>query len=206
MPTAPSTSASLLGRLAGPAVDEAAWAQFVDRYAPVIYDWCRQWRLQPADAEDVTQAVLVRLVRRLQAFHYDPALAFRKWLWTVARHAWFDYLAECGPARNVGTEYLAEVAAREDLLARLDGEFDRERLEEASARVRLRVEPRTWDAFRLTAVEGLPGVAAARRLGMSVAAVFKAKSKVLRMLREELRRLDGRPDPGDDHDLGGSEP
>jgi len=63
-------------------------------------------------------------------------------------------------------------------------------LKEAAARVRLRVEPRTWDAFHLLAIEGRSGAEVARRLEMKVATVFVARSKVQRMLCEEITRLD----------------
>jgi RNA polymerase sigma-70 factor (ECF subfamily) len=56
--------------------------------------------------------------------------------------------------------------------------------------VRERVTGPTWDAFRLTAQEGLPAAEAGARLGLPVASVFKAKSNVLKMLREELDRLE----------------
>jgi RNA polymerase sigma-70 factor (ECF subfamily) len=57
--------------------------------------------------------------------------------------------------------------------------------------VRQRVESSTWEAFRLTAQEGLPGAETAERLGLQVAAVFKAKSRVQRMIREEVAKLEG---------------
>jgi RNA polymerase sigma-70 factor (ECF subfamily) len=52
------------------------------------------------------------------------------------------------------------------------------------------VEPRTWEAFELLAIQGCTGAEAASRLKMKVATVFVARSKVQRMLREELARLD----------------
>ncbi len=73
-------------------------------------------------------------------------------------------------------------------MRRLDEEFDQELLAEAAERVRRRVEPHTWEAFRLTALEGLSGAVAAEQLGMKVVTVFKAKSKVRKMLREEVAR------------------
>ena len=87
-------------------------------------------------------------------------------------------------------ERLAAVEAQEDLACRLAEAFDQEVLKEAAARVRLRVEPRTWDAFHLLAVEGRSGAEAAQQLRMKVATVFVARSKVQRMLREEVSRLD----------------
>jgi hypothetical protein len=54
-----------------------------------------------------------------------------------------------------------------------------------------RVEPQTWEAFRLTACENWQGEDVAAALGMNVTAVFKAKSRVLAFIRQEVRRLDG---------------
>jgi RNA polymerase sigma-70 factor (ECF subfamily) len=48
------------------------------------------------------------------------------------------------------------------------------------------VEPHTWEAFRLTAQEGLSGAEAAARLHMTVTAVFKPGSRVQQMLRERV--------------------
>jgi len=74
---------------------------------------------------------------------------------------------------------------------RLEAEFDQELLEEATARVRLRVVSHTWEAVRLVALEHRSGAEAAAELCMQVATVFVAKSKVRKMLREGLRRLEG---------------
>ncbi len=60
----------------------------------------------------------------------------------------------------------------------------------ACTRARARVEPQTWEAFRLTAYEGFSGDEVAARLGMTRATVFKAKSRVLGLLREEIKLLD----------------
>jgi RNA polymerase sigma factor (sigma-70 family) len=190
------TSATLLGRLRQGAADQAAWSEFVRRYGRLIYHWCRRWRLREAEAEEVTQAVLVRLVEKLRGFDYDPARSFRAYLKTLTHYAWCDLLEgrrrpDAGSGDSNVVEALASVAARDDLTNRLQREFDEEVLELATERVRLRVEPHTWDAFRLTALEGQSGAAAAARLGMKVASLFAAKSKVQRLLREEVRQLQG---------------
>src|SRR5438132_14128374 len=92
----PETSPTLLARLRHSPADQTAWGEFVDRYGPRIYAWCRHWRLQEADAQDVTQAVLVRLAEKMRAFAYDPQRSFRGWLKTLARHAWDDLRAARG--------------------------------------------------------------------------------------------------------------
>jgi RNA polymerase sigma factor (sigma-70 family) len=191
------TSASLLGRLRQKMVDPADWAEFVRRYGPIIYGWCRRWKLQEADAEDVAQAVLVKLVAKIRTFRYDPSRSFRAYAKTLAHYAWCDHiesLRKPGVAGTGDSEVVAQLdgmSARDDLQGRLSEAFDREILEEAMVRVRGRVEPHTWEAFRLMAVEGLSGAEAAQRVGQTVVFVFKAKSKVQRMLREDVRRFEG---------------
>jgi RNA polymerase sigma-70 factor (ECF subfamily) len=83
--------------------------------------------------------------------------------------------------------------AHEELLVRIEAEYDLELLETASRRVRKRVETHTWQAFRLLAVEGLSGREAAEQLGMKLGSVFAARSKVQRMVREEVESLDVAP-------------
>src|SRR5437899_6570468 len=85
------TSPTLLGRLRHAPTDQEAWSEFVDRYGPKIYAWCRQWGLQEADAEDVTQAVLLRLAERMRDFAYDVGKSFRGWLRTLTHHALSDF-------------------------------------------------------------------------------------------------------------------
>jgi RNA polymerase sigma factor (sigma-70 family) len=189
------TSASLLGRLKRDPTDQAAWTEFVRRYGPKVYGWCRRWKLQQADAQDVVQTILQKLAVKLRNFAYDPALSFRGWLRTITEHAVSDFLAErrrpgLGSGDSEILDRLEKIEARVDLLERLKEEFDQEILEEALARVQTRVPPQRWEAFRLTALEGLSGAEAAQRLGMKVATVFTAKSKVQKLVQEEIRRLE----------------
>jgi RNA polymerase sigma factor (sigma-70 family) len=189
------TSPTLLGRLRHNPSDQTAWGQFVQRYTPQIYGWCRRWNLQPADAEEVTQNVLLKLVEKLRGFDYDPARSFRSWLKTLTHHAWVDYLDGL-KARGLGGDdsqvvaLLERIEARDDLVHRLETEYDQELLEEAMARVRGRVEPQTWEAFRLTSVEGLSGAEAARRIPMKEPMVFVARGRVLKLLRQEVQKLE----------------
>src|SRR5262249_49676462 len=188
------TRPSLLLRLRQAPPDQQSWAEFIDRYGRQIHAWCQRWGLQEADAQDVTQTVLLQLATRLRTFSYDPALRFRAWLKTLTHHAWSDFLragrpAEKGSGDSSVQSLLDNVQARDELAVRLQETFDQELLELAVAAVRSRVEERTWEAYRLTAGEGLSGAEAAARLGMQVGTVYKAKSKVHAMLQETLRQM-----------------
>lgn len=56
-------------------------------------------------------------------------------------------------------------------------------------RIRGQFEPRTWQAFRAVAVDGRPAADVAAELGVTVGAVYMARSRVLKRLQEELDGL-----------------
>src|SRR4051794_37476638 len=193
--TLPTTRVTLLTQLRQDPSDQAGWDEFVERYGRHIYRWCRQWKLQDADAEDVTQDILMKLAQKLPAFAYDPSRSFRGWLKTVAHHAWRDFEDSRRHVRSAASDSHAEalilsIEAREDLTHRLEEAFDLELLELATVRVRLRVAPHTWEAFRLLALDGLPVAEVAAKVRMQVAMVYVAKSKVQKMLQEEIGKLE----------------
>jgi RNA polymerase sigma-70 factor (ECF subfamily) len=190
------TSVTLLARLQHTPADQTAWAEFVERYGPRIHAWCRRWGLQEADAQDVAQTVLLKVLGAMQSFRYDPSQKFRAWLKTITHHAWQDLVrgrrktVEGGDAARAD-DPLQALAARDDLGEQLEAAYEQELVNCALVRVRPRVLPLTWEAFRLTALEGLSGARASARLGMAVTSVYKAKSNVLKLLEAEVQYLDG---------------
>ncbi len=194
------TSPTLLGRLRAAPHDQAAWSEFVQRYGPVVHGWCRHWGLQEADAADVTQNVLLELARQMRSFEYDPAKRFRSWLRTVAHRAWCDFLdgrrrSQVGTGDTGVVELLASVPAADGLLNELEAAYEQEVLNRAMQFVRPRVESQTWEAFRLTVLEGLPAPAASKQLSLPIGSVYQAKSRVQRMLRVVIQELERFPDP-----------
>ncbi len=189
-----STSITLLARLREEPANAEVWQEFVRRYRPRIYASCLAWHLQPADADDVTQVVLVRLVEKLRDFRYDPSQSFRGWLKVVTRRTLSDYLAkarrEPGGGDSAVQRMLENVEARESVVQAVEQAYDRELLDEALRRVRQRVPEQQWEAFRLTALESVAGAEVSRRLGMRVSTVYSSRSKVQKQVREELERLE----------------
>jgi RNA polymerase sigma factor (sigma-70 family) len=189
------TSLTLMELLREQPQNALAWDTFVRRYHPKIYGWCKAWGLQEADAEDVAQDVLAKLTQKMASFRYDQSRCFRAWLKTVTQRVLSDLMADrkrslSGPAFPM----LVTRDARADLERRVEEIFNRELLEVAMARVRARVAQPTWDAFRLLALEECTGAQASQSLGMPIASVFVAKHRVQKMLKEEIRRLDGSVD------------
>jgi RNA polymerase sigma-70 factor (ECF subfamily) len=197
--SASPTSTSLLLRVATLPPDQDAWSQFARRYGPCILRWCCAWGAQDADAEDITQAVLTRLSVKLPGFRRDPSQKFRGYLKKVAADAFHDALRRNRRHRAAGgsenLDLLASQQARDDLVSRIEREFDLELLEEATRSVRNRVETKTWNAYQSTACDRRPAREVAEVLGMKVATVYKAKSSVLKMLQEEVQKLEDGCDP-----------
>jgi RNA polymerase sigma-70 factor (ECF subfamily) len=196
------TQRTLLDRLAqSGGQNQAAWSEFVARYGRKIYGWCLQWRLQDADAQDVTQIVLLKLAQRMRDFTYDPRRSFRAWLKTVTHHAWLDFVesrrtSPLAAGGDEARERLVTLTARDDLARELEELFDLELLETAMQRVRLRAATHTWMAFTMTAMEGIPAPEVARRLDMKIARVYAARSTIQQRLQEECRLLESARDAG----------
>src|SRR5258708_6991621 len=115
----PTTRVTLLSRLRQDPSNQAGWDEFGQRYGRAILRWCPEWKLQDADAEDVTQNILVKLTRKLPDFAYDPSRSFRGWLKTVAHHAWRDFEDSRRQVRSAAggshaQEQLLTLEARED--------------------------------------------------------------------------------------------
>jgi RNA polymerase sigma factor (sigma-70 family) len=192
MAQAPETRASLLMRVRD-AGDDAAWAQFVEIYAPLIYGHGRKRGLQDADAADVTQEVLRAVARAMRRLAYDPRKgSFRGWLFTVVRNKVRTFLKKEARRPADGASALADVeAAPVDEDAAWDAEYEQRLFAWAATQVRTQVADATWEAFSQTAVDGRSPKDVAQRLGMAVAAVYMAKSRVLARLREVIRQVQG---------------
>jgi RNA polymerase sigma-70 factor (ECF subfamily) len=202
MPDAPATRPSLLVRIRDP-LDAAAWAQFVDVYAPLIYGYARRHGLQDADAADLTQDVLRAVAAAAGRLEYDPRRgSFRGWLFTVVRNDLRTFLdrrrrQERGAGGTDAQHLLDQQPDRGDGPDALwQQEYERRLFRWAAERVRHDVEEKTWQAFWQTAVEGRGAREAAAALGLSVAAVYMARSRVLARLKELVQQVHGE-DAGD---------
>lgn len=193
MGDSPQTRLSLLVRLRD-SQDDRAWTEFVEVYAPLIYGFVCTQGMQDADAADLTQEVLRAVARAIKRFAYDSQRGtFRSWLFTVVRNKLRNCLLrrkrECrGTGDSAVQAMLAEYPApQEDQAALWERECERRRFDWAAKRVRTEVQDSTWQAFWLSAVEGQSGQQVAEALGMPVAAVYLAKSRIMARIKQHLQ-------------------
>ena len=185
-----STSSSLLLRLRRPG-EQAAWQRFIDLYSPLLYFWACRMGLDTQDAADLVQDVFVALVQKLPQFRYQPDKGgFRTWLRAVAENRWRDALRKRAAApTNAGPEALEEALAPDEASALWEAEYHQHVLSRAVQIMRSDFEEKTWKACWALVVEGKSGAAVAAELGMKIDAVYAARSRVLRRLRQELEGL-----------------
>jgi len=183
-----STSLSLLEGLK--VQDREGWRRLVHLYGPLVYGWCRRKGLPPSDAEDLVQEVFLTVVKRVVDFRRDRAGdTFRGWLRTITRHKLGDWF------RRRHTE-LSSVAF--DLqghpLWQRSVEFDDDADSEdtvalyhrALELIRSEFNQDSWHAFWRIVVENKDPAEVATELRTTRNAVYLAKSRVLRRLREAL--------------------
>ncbi|HXY35929.1 MAG TPA: sigma-70 family RNA polymerase sigma factor [Planctomycetaceae bacterium] len=192
-----TTSPVLLNRLVD-WNDDAAWAEFVERYRPLIQVWCRRMRLDDDTTEELCQRIWINLAHRMTTFQYDPSKRFRGWLRRLCHSRAVDLLRErrADPVQALpdGLPQLSrhavepsdagadeEVASRRPALLQLGTQVHDS--------VKSQVEPQTWDAFWSIAIDGLTVRQTAEALNMSYAAAFAAHKRVILRLRAEGHRV-----------------
>ncbi|MCA9057003.1 MAG: sigma-70 family RNA polymerase sigma factor [Planctomycetaceae bacterium] len=188
------TSASLLERLCS-SPNDLDWQRLIDVYTPLIRSWIRRYSTSQRDAEDVVQEILTVLLRKLPQFERQRTGSFRAWLRSIAvnclRDSWrnsrFQARAVGGSEFRLVLEQMSD--ANSELSQLWDREHDDHVLQTLLDQIRPTVTEDAWLAFhRVTVLNESPDVVA-EDLGISVNAVYIAKSRVMSRLRAEARGL-----------------
>ena len=189
------TSLSLLDRAAAQA-DSESWDRLVELYAPLLKRWLDRHHVQDSDADDLIQEVLTVVARELPAFRHNQRKgAFRNWLRTILVHRLRDFW-RARQYRPIATgdsdiqRKLDELADETSEVSRIwNQQHDEHVMRQLFAAVRPKVAPKTWEAFRRQMFDGASASEAAGELGISVDSAYAAKSRVLRILRQEAGGL-----------------
>lgn len=182
------TPATLLHRLCDePTSDD--WERFVRLFTPLLRQWAVRFEVDAGAVEDLLQELFVLLIRELPKFQYDPSRSFRAWLWTVFRHASLAWRKR-QPQAGMGLDLLEELASPDSIAEATEAEYRRYLLGRIIQIVQTDFPTTTWRIFQQLAIEGRSGGDVAHEFGVTVNAVYLARSRVLARLREELAGLD----------------
>jgi RNA polymerase sigma-70 factor (ECF subfamily) len=187
MAAPPETSASLLVRLRD-ATDAASWETFVTVYGPLIRGYCQYQGLQEADAADVGQDVMVRVVRAIGSFEYRPDVGrFRDWLGAVVRNAVRRFRErDRKTPHGLGADERPDLDVAGPADPAWTMQYQTGLLKAACDRAKPGFEPHTWRAFERVWMDQVNAADVAHELDLPVHAVYVAKSRVLQRVRQEL--------------------
>jgi RNA polymerase sigma-70 factor (ECF subfamily) len=173
-----------------------AWEHLICLYRPLILAWLNRQGVRGSELDDLGQEVLLSVVKHLPGFqHSGQRGAFRSWLRTIVCSRVADYWraidastpAQGGSGAAAALQQMADPES--ELNRQWDEDHDRFVLRCLLDLVEEEFEPITLKAFRRLALDGVSGAEAADELGMSVAAVYVAKSRVLARIRQEAEGL-----------------
>jgi RNA polymerase sigma-70 factor (ECF subfamily) len=183
-----TTPPSLLQRLRQPGAQDA-WVRFVKLYTPLIYNWARRKGLQEQDATDLVQEVFAVVFQKMPRFHYDPNRSFRGWLHTITIRRWKDFLRHKQVRPEILAAEMSHLPGPPELDEFAEVEYRRYVVSRALTLMQTDFAPTTWKACWEHVVADRPAAEVAAELGISENAVYVAKSRVLRRLREELAEI-----------------
>jgi RNA polymerase sigma-70 factor (ECF subfamily) len=190
----PDTQSLLLANIQS-LENREAWAEFVQIYRPVIYRMARRRGMQDADAQDLSQDVLVRISMAISRWEPREGIRFRHWLRTVASNAIVSAVTKPKPHGMVdgsaADQILADTPEISATINELDEECFREQYLRAAAIVKVDVSPDTWAAFEQTVVHGRTCEEVAESLGKSLGTIYAARSRILKRLQVEVQHLQG---------------
>ncbi|MBK7403317.1 MAG: sigma-70 family RNA polymerase sigma factor [Phycisphaerales bacterium] len=170
--------------------NEDAWGRFVGRFRAPIASFGRSLGLPGPDAEDLAQQALTEFAAAYRDGRYDRQQGrLSSWLFGIAYRQGLRLLRESRrqPVHDSGLAEAPDQAAATNMW---EGEWERAVLGQCIDRVRAEVEPQTFDAFALVVQRGLGPQEAAADLGISIKAVYNAKHRVLRRIRELRAELE----------------
>ena len=199
------TRRSLLGRLRN-WEDQESWREFFNTYWKFIYGVAIRSGLSDQEAEDVVQETVLSVVKKMPEFVYDPARSsFKGWLIHVTRRRIIDQLRRRQPAfqqapsnddgsrRTATVERVPDVSAGEQQDAVWDDEWERNLVDAAMERVKLRVKPEHYQIFYLSVVKGLGTLDVARMLQINVGKVYLVRHRLAKEVKREVERLKDKP-------------
>lgn len=190
-----STSISLLYRLQQ-TDDSTNWNRLVELYAPLLRGWLRRYDVQASDADDLIQEVLMAVSKDLESFdHNGRPGAFRSWLRTILVHRLRNFWRARGrrPQACGDSDIDRRLDQLEDPTSEMSEIWNQQHDSFVAGQLlsltQPSFEPSTWKAFCRVTLDGVRPDVVAKELGISLNAVFIAKSRVLSRLRQEAEGL-----------------
>ena len=198
-----TTKKSLLAKVR--AGDEVSWAEFYAAYKPLILLCGQDCQLTRDENDELVQMVMSEIFRKDivgkydpdhipddVVFHYDPAQGrFRHYLRGIIRKQALKLLRKRKGTvvLDDASQQIAEPAVNvwDEMW---DEEWKRHVLAMALAELKGHVQPETYMAFEMYAIQDRPVQEVADFLDLPIASVYTAKSRCITELKEIIAKLE----------------
>ncbi len=201
----PSTRQSLLGRLKD-WNDDASWQDFFNTYWRRIYGAAIKAGLNEAEAQEVVQETIIAVSKQMPGFKYDPAIgSFKNWLlnqtyWKIANQLRLreQDAKRIRPSRRrssdttTGTGLLNKIPDPNggNFESTWQSEWDGNQMVAALEHLKRKVNPKHYQIFDFYVLKKWPMKKVTQTLNVNMAQVYLAKSRLARLLKAELKRLE----------------
>lgn len=163
--------------------DDNALSDLIDAAAPVVRRWALVQTGDATEADDVTQEVLIRMIRNLDTLPEPPRLA--GWLYTVTKNASADRFRSRSRQRAAAdSEDILESAVSDGANPASDAE--RGELGDLLLSAFHELPSRQREVFDLVELQGIPAIEVAEILGIRATSVRGNLFKARRNLRRRI--------------------
>lgn len=186
--------------------DEVSWREFYDAYKPLIWLCGQDCNLTPDENEELVQKVMVEIFSKDivgkfdpenvpddVVFKYDPAKGrFRHYLRKIIRYQAIRIYRNRvkHTAVDIDGENMPPIPSADDWEIVWQEEWRKHLLNMALAELKGHVQPETYVAFEMYAVQNRSVQEVADFLNMSISSVYTAKSRCISTLKDIIRNLE----------------
>jgi len=196
------TRRSLVARLKN-CDDQTSWREFVNAYGRFLHSVAVRAGLTEQEAQDAVQETIISVARTMPSFKYNPSVcSFKTWLRHLAHKRIADQFRKRLPAGGRASSGLPEPSSQTTPIERVPDprsldlesvwniEWQKHIFEAALKRVKGKSGVEQFQIFDLYVLKEWPVKQVASALGVTATQVYLAKHRVMRMIRQEAKRLE----------------
>ena len=170
--------------------DEVSWDEFFEMYRPLIFIRGRDFGLNKTECDDLTQLVMAEVFKMRNRFSYDPAKGkFREYMKKIISHQALRLKNDSYADKKFVTLSDDISEDNNELEQSWQQEWEAQQMKMALDELKHKIEPLTYQAFDLYALQNCAAEEVAAWLKISVNSVYLAKTRSIAKLKEIISNL-----------------
>ena len=168
--------------------DEPAWEEFIDVYSRYIYAIIRRLGVSAQSAEELNQAILVKLWEKLPDYKFLPEVAkFRTWLFRVIYNSVISHKRKL-TKEAVTSEITDDIEVKPEINKIMEQEWEKYIANLAWEKVKPMFSGSAIQVFELS-LEGKSSEEISEQLGLKLNTVYKLRNRFKDKLAKQIEYL-----------------